>query len=502
MAVAAVLLLGAGPALAVERMVVRVGGLELLLELSQLEDWLRNPSGRSELEPWFNLLDPATRWDLATLLRRPFPVRGDQAAPLLDSWAGRQLLQQLGQVLRPAQGEAAPLLLDLFRRADGRQTPTQLLRQSPGTSLLLDLDALLDLGAQLQRQLIAQRGLVQQLQALDLPPLPPLPPARQGVMRQDERLVVAHRSQPLPLALVWPATGPLRSRWVLLSHGLGGSREQLLWLAEGLAARGWPVVVTQHPGSDDAAVRDLLAGQRSLPGVETLPDRLQDLQAVTRAVADRRLQFGLRTTPPVVVLSGHSLGGLADLLWAGARPSRDLATRCQQALTAIPVLNSSLLLQCQLASTELPALDPPLDLSGIVTLNGFGSLVWGSDGLGRMNQPVLLVGGSLDLITPPLAEQIGPFRQLKDPRSRLVLVEGASHFSPVRLERERPLLQLGDDLVGKDPRQVQELLLEVHSLFLQGLEPGATAPVGVLRQGNVRAWLLDRAGAARLRLRK
>jgi predicted dienelactone hydrolase len=490
-----------GPAAAVERLVVQVGGLELPLELSQLEDWLRNPAGRSELEPWFNLLDPATRRDLATLLSRPFPVRGDQAAPLLDSWAGRQLLQQLGRVLRPPQGEAAPLLLDLFRRADGRQTPTQLLRQSPGTSLQLDLDALLDLGEQLQRQLIAQRRLVQQLQALDLPPLPPLPPSRQSVLRTEVRLAVEHRPQPLPLSLVWPAGGPLRGRWVLLSHGLGGSREQLLWLAEGLASRGWPVVVVQHPGSDDAAVRDLLAGQRSLPGVETLPERIQDLQAVSRAMADRRLHFGDRMTPAAMVLSGHSLGGLADLLWAGARPGRDLADRCQRALTAIPVLNSSLLLQCQLSGTELPVLDPPADLGGVVTLNGFGSLVWGRNGLGRLDLPVLLVGGSLDLITPPLAEQIGPFRQLKDPRSRLVLVEGASHFSPVRLERETPLLQLGDDLVGKDPRQVQELLLEVHTLFLQGLEPGSPPPVGVLRQGNVRAWILDRASADRLRLR-
>ena len=170
-------------------------------------------------------------------------------------------------------------------------------------------------------------------------------------------------------------------------------------------------------------------------------------------------------------------------------------------LGAIPVLNSSLLLQCQLSGADLPALDPPADLSGVVTLNGFGSLLWGRDGLGRLDQPALTVGGSLDLITPPLAEQIGPFRQLKDPRSRLVLVEGASHFSPVRLERETPLLQLGDDLVGKDLRQVQEVLLEVHSLFLQGLEPGASPAVGVLRQGRVKAWILDRAAADRLRLR-
>lgn len=480
---------------------MQVGGLELPLELSQLEDWVRNPAGRSELEPWFNLLDPATRRDLATLLRRPFPVRGDQAAPLLDSWAGRQLLRQLGRVLRPTQGDPAPVLLDLFRRADGRRTPTQLLRDSPESSLQLDLDALLDLGEQLQRQLIAQRRLVQQLQALDLPPLPALPPSRQSLLRSDERLEVDHRLAPLPLSLVWPAGGPLRSRWVLLSHGLGGNREQLLWLADGLARRGWPVVVVQHPGSDDAAVRDLLAGQRSLPGVETLPERIQDLQAVHRAVAAGGLRFGDRPTPPAMVLSGHSLGGLADLLWAGGRPSRNLADRCQRALSAIPVLNSSLLLQCQLSATDLPALDPPADLSGVVTLNGFGSLVWGGNGLGRLEQPVLQVGGSLDLITPPLAEQIGPFRQLKDPRSRLVLVEGASHFSPVRLEQETPLLQLGDDLVGKDPLQVQELLLEVHSLFLQGLEPGGSPAVGLLRQGNVRAWMLDRAGADRLRLR-
>lgn len=489
------------PAAAVERLVVQVGGLELPLELSQLEDWLNNPTGRSELEPWFNLLDPATRRDLATLLRRPFPVRGDQIGPLLDSWAGRQLLLQLGRVLRPTQGEAAPVLLDLFRRSDGRQTPTQLLRQSPGSSLQLDLDALLDLGAQLQRQLIAQRRLVQQLQALDLPPLPPLAPSRQTVLKTEVRLPVDHRTEPLPVTLMWPAGGPLRGRWVLLSHGLGGSREQLFWLAEGLAGRGWPVVVVQHPGSDDGAVRDLLAGQRSLPGVETLPERLQDLQAVSRGVTDRRLPFGNRPTPAAMVLSGHSLGGLADLVLAGARPSRDLSERCRLALTAIPVLNSSLLLQCQLGAIELPALDPPADLSGVVTLNGFGSLVWGRDGLRRLGQPVLLVGGSLDLITPPLAEQIGPFRQLRDSQSRLVLVEGASHFSPVRLERETPLLQLGDDLVGKDPRQVQDLLLEVHSLFLQGLEPGAVPAVGLLRQGSVRAWMLDRTAAERLRLR-
>ena len=198
------------PVRAAEVLEVRLEGLVLPLNLGQLEGWARQPDHRSANEPlpdtdllvWLNLLSPATQRDLRQLLNTPLLRERSFGRQLLDSWAGRQLLQQLGRVLRPPEGEAAPLLLDLFRRADGRQTPTQLLRESPGSSLQLDLDALLDLGEQLQRQLIAQRRLVQQLQALDLPPLPPPPPSRQTLLRSDERLAVDHRLAPLPVSLV------------------------------------------------------------------------------------------------------------------------------------------------------------------------------------------------------------------------------------------------------------------------------------------------------------
>jgi predicted dienelactone hydrolase len=84
---------------------------------------------------------------------------------------------------------------------------------------------------------------------------------------------------------------------------------------------------------------------------------------------------------------------------------------------------------------------------------------------------VLLVGGGLDLVTPPEQEQLGVFARTRHPRSRLVLVEGASHFSPVRIEnRGEALFRLGQDLVGIDPIKVQALLLSLTSEFLQGLE--------------------------------
>ena len=63
------------------------------------------------------------------------------------------------------------------------------------------------------------------------------------------------------------------------------------------------------------------------------------------------------------------------------------------------------------------------------------------------------------------------FAGARHPRSRLVLVEGASHFSPVRIEsRGEALFQLGEELVGIAPLKVQALLLNLTTEFLQGME--------------------------------
>ncbi|NDD45608.1 MAG: alpha/beta fold hydrolase, partial [Synechococcaceae bacterium WB9_4xB_025] len=74
--------------------------------------------------------------------------------------------------------------------------------------------------------------------------------------------------------------------------------------AAGLQQRGWPVLLLDHPGSDERAVRELLEGRRPPPGAETLSDRVLDLQAVVRAVE----QGSLPRLGDQVVLMGHSLG--------------------------------------------------------------------------------------------------------------------------------------------------------------------------------------------------
>jgi hypothetical protein len=134
----------------------------------------------------------------------------------------------------------------------------------------------------------------------------------------------------------------------------------------------------------------------------------------------------------------------------------------------------------------------------VVAYNGFGSLLWPRQGVAGLELPLLLVGGSLDLVTPPVQEQLQLFRGVRHPRSRLVLVDGGSHFSPVRLGREEEaLFQLGQELVGVEPRQVQALLLNLTLEFLNGWQHPWLLPPQRRVQGDVVAYVLDAHQARR-----
>ena len=426
----------------------------------------------------------------------------------------------------PELQAGGPLLVKTLRQLLEHQpvvTTIDLLRAVPARRINLNLDALVAMATQWRQQLEAQRQALAVLRRLPLPERGPLlaitdglaiasGPSGQGDSptptptpatslpsgrSQLISLPVAHRSTPLQLVL-WPPQGSASSQgWVLLMPGLGGSAAQLGWLGAALAERGWPVLVLEHPGSDEQALRAVLDGLQPPPGAETLPIRLQDVQAVVAAEQAGRL-------PPLgrsVVLMGHSFGGLTALLAAGLRPEADLAGRCRRALRQPPLTNLSRLLQCQLARVTLPAPQPlAVPVAGLVLFNGFGSLLWPNRGLAGLDAPVLLLGGSLDLVTPPIGEQLELFLPEANPRNRLALVDGASHFSPVRIRPgSQALFQLGENLVGLAPERVQGMELSLTSEFLLGLKSPMVLPPQRRQLGGVKAYVLDRAAAARWR---
>ena len=117
---------------------------------------------------------------------------------------------------------------------------------------------------------------------------------------------------------------------------------------------------------------------------------------------------------------------------------------------------------------------------------------------------MLLLGGTLDLITPPISEQLELLTSLgHHPTSRAVIVEGGSHFSPIRVEGQTgggqadDLFQLGEELVGVQPLTVQRLFLNELLTFLRQVD--ADVPMGGsrhLRNGSIRWHRLNRTDAA------
>ena len=513
---AGLLLLGTlpPPVRAAELLEIELDGLRLPLDLQELEAWSRDPAHpEGDLGAWLDLLAPSRRQALLRLLRAPLVRDRSMAQQLLQSWAGQRLLASLGGLLSTEQGQAGPLLystLSGLLRQQEEVTTLELLRALPSRSITVNLDGVLDLAARWRQQLELQRQALKALRQLPLPQGTPLLPLTDGVVLARGKggglapegspprrlqLAVQHRPESLQLQLWQPAQPRAGAPWLLLSPGLGGSSAQLEWLATALRERGWAVLLLEHPGSDEQAMRAWLEGRRPPPAAESVGDRLRDLQAVVAAVE----AGSLPRLGPSVVLVGHSLGGLTSLMAAGLRPEPGLVRRCDRALDGLPLTNLSQLLQCQLPHVPLPAPEPLAQpVAAVVSLNGFGSLLWPQKGLQQLRAPVLLLGGSLDLITPPLSEQLRLFLPVSHPRSRLVLLEGGSHFSPVRIRTgNQALFQLGEELVGVDPGRMQALILSLSSDFLQGVSQprlGGVTPQQ-RRLGGVMAYVLDRSTA-------
>ena len=490
------------PVRAAERLEVVIDGITLPITVDELQGLAGAGAGkRSELTTWLRLLDQDSRSGLIRLLNAPVLTRRSLAQQLLRSWAAQPLIDALGDLIQvdSAKGTeriSSERILSTMEKllTEAPQVSTlDLLEALPAERLRVNLDALLLAAGRWKTQVERQQRLTSHLSRQ---PAEVLDPLASGVERSRPgprriRLSVPHRVEDLELQS-WSAPRSDRRRpWILVMPGLGGDPDHFQWLARGLASAGWSVVLMEHPGSDSAAVQALLEGREPLAGAEALRQRMQDLQAVL--LAQRR---GTLDVPgDRVVLIGHSLGAFTALMATGRAPQPGLPQRCRQALDELPLTNLSLLLQCELAKEgALEARISVPELAAVVGLNSFGSLIW-PPGLSRpASIPVLLMGGTLDLITPPLAEQLGMLASFgQHPFSRAVIVEGGSHFSAIRVEGQSSsgdgddLFRLGEELVGVNPLAVQELLRRELIAFLEQLEGAAQATASHhYQEGSVR----------------
>ena len=88
--------------------------------------------------------------------------------------------------------------------------------------------------------------------------------------------------------------------------------------------------------------------------------------------------------------------------------------------------------------------------------------------------PTLLIGGTYDLITPLMNEQFNVFSALNNPSNRFLIIEGASHFSPIRInnssKEKYDVFKISESFIGSDPILVQNLSSKFIVEFLKNIK--------------------------------
>ncbi len=215
---------------------------------------------------------------------------------------------------------------------------------------------------------------------------------------------------------------------IIISHGLSSKPEHFAEDAQHLASHGYVVVLPQHIGSDEQHLQSFLKGtSRQVFLIDEFINRPLDISYVIDRLEQNNLeQFEGRLALDRVGVFGHSFGGYGALAVAGATIDFDnLEQECNALITRI---NTSLRLQCRALNLERK--DYNFRDERVVAVLGHNPVnrsIFGPEGMGKIQIPVLMGAGSYDPATPFVFEQLRSFTWLNSPNKYLVLQEGQAH---------------------------------------------------------------------------
>ena len=215
---------------------------------------------------------------------------------------------------------------------------------------------------------------------------------------------------------------------VIISHGLSSKPEEFEDIAQHLASHGYVVAVPQHIGSDAQQIQSFLRGaSRQVFLVDEFINRPLDISYVIDKLELRNLeQFDGKLATNKVGVFGHSFGGYTALAVAGA--TIDFENLEKECSTLITRINTALRLQCR--ALKLERKDYNFRDERVVAALGHNPVnrsIFGPQGMGQIQIPVLMGAGSYDPATPFVFEQLSSFTWLNSPNKYLVMQEGQAH---------------------------------------------------------------------------
>ncbi len=249
----------------------------------------------------------------------------------------------------------------------------------------------------------------------------------------------------------------------MISHGNGGTRTDLAFLAVRLASLGFVVAAPDH--------LDAELGVDGVPTERVPVDRPLDVLAVIDGLSGTSPLGRLIETDRVGVI-GYSLGGFTALTLSGARidPAGYLAACARPEHAANRVcMYAPTWAATESYRTDLGLETPPDEawpaygdgrIQAVLAIAPSRALLFGADGLAAAEAPVLIVGGTADELAPYRTEAVFMAEHLGG-EPVLISALGAGHYD------------LADPALWGDP--IETLGAAWFGLHLQGRAEAAAA---------------------------
>jgi pimeloyl-ACP methyl ester carboxylesterase len=468
--------------IAAEKINIMFEEMSIPLTIDQLINLESYSYDSTEVIDWFKQNGFLKVFELSKFLK--FPVFKEESLnrQVLRSWVGRKILSELSNTILVSNDKVGIKVFNTIEsllEAKNEVSTLDILKALPSEEISLDIDNLILIISSWKKELAKQQNLNLKLKSLKKTNYSL---SKKKVNKNDSDLIKVnkiiyspHRVEPLRIELWKNKKNNENKDLVIFMPGLGGDIDNFRWIGFELSKRGWPVVFIDHEGSNSEAFVEVIEGTDSIPSsAEFFLYRIKDLDTVIKAHKNGKLELANDS----YILMGHSLGALIAFLYEGNLPNDELEKRCDLALKDFALTNLSKLLQCQLNEIPLPRTNNSKKANGIIGFNSFGSLIWPNEKSSGIKMPVLFIGGTYDLITPLISEQFKVFLSTtSNPLNRFLIIEGSSHFSPIRINdnyseniKNNDIFKINKSFIGSNPNSVQNLSLKVILEFLENIE--------------------------------
>ena len=448
----------ASPAWTAEQVSFYVGPLEFSLSVDSLEEYARSGRIQPDLAVYTRRLTEEQLAQLRQILETRAEIAPVAIAQFLYSPQGEVILREFGELIQTRSGQSGFYAIRsalILAAADPEGlTPLNVLRKFPTSDIRVNSDRVFELLGRVSQIASDTERAIAAIQRAAIAPTPdnalkfPLDLRERGTVRFSQQSFTLRdiaRDRVFPVDLYLPqqdGVAPL----VIISHGLGSTRESFQYLAVHLASHGFAVAVPEHPGSNAAQLEALASG---LVGNLTPPRELVDRPLDIQFLLDHlQRRYGQQLDWQRVGVVGQSYGGYTALALAGAEINFErLQANCDP---DNPDFNISFLLQCQ--ALELPPAAYNLRderVAAAIAINPLSSGLFGEEQLSRIDLPIAIVSGSADAVTPALDEQILPFTALATPEKYLLLLVRGTHFSTIGATSQD--VELPQQVIGPDP---------------------------------------------------